>query len=253
MKSKNEALGPRLSNLTKAERGCLIIWLTKVMPPHSLKIFEAFISEEEPYKENRDIVRRGIPSAERERFDLGDMKYSEIKRTIPGISDGSLRAGLKFLTQKGFLVHRKKLYRISQDPNLQGAMRNMAQLATRLYGIDDPEMPDITFYPLELEKDVVRLTVREVNLERMLPDYGARLVRNGKVIGRLWSLAEESDEPGKLAFSDEDGNRTMSSRDCFFSCTVEPGNYRLEITYKEENTASLEWQIDVKRRLKNVQ
>jgi hypothetical protein len=51
------------------------------MPPHSLKIFEAFISEEEPYKENRDVVRRDIPSAERERFDLGQMKYSEIKRT----------------------------------------------------------------------------------------------------------------------------------------------------------------------------
>ena len=129
----------------------------------------------------------------------------------------------------------------------------MAQLATRLYGIDDPGIPNIIFYPVEMEKDVVRITVRTVNLERMLPDYGARLERNGKVIGRLWSLAEESDEPGKLAFSDEDGNRTMSSRDCFFSCTVEPGNYRLEITYKEENVASLEWQIDVKRRLKNVQ
>jgi hypothetical protein len=253
VKSKNEALGPRLTNLTKAERGCLIIWLTKVMPPHSLKIFEAFISEEEPYKENREIVRRDVPPAEWERFDLGDMKYSEIKRTIPGISDGSLRAGLKFLTRKGFLVHRRKLYRISQDPNLQGAMKNMAQLATRLYGIDDPGVPDITFYPVELEEDVVRVTVRDASLERMLSDYGARLLRNDSVVGRLWSLFEEGDEPGKLSFSDEDGNRTLSSRDCFFSCTVEPGSYRLEITYKEENIASLEWQMDAKRELKNVQ
>jgi hypothetical protein len=222
------------------------------MPPHSLKIFEAFISEEEPYKENRDSVRRDIPSAERERFDVGDMKYSEIKRTIPGISDGSLRAGLKFLTQKGFLVHRKKLYRISQDANLQGAMRNMAQLATRLYGIDDPEVPNITFYPLEMEKDVVRMTIRTINLERMLSDYQAKLIRNGKVIGRLWSLAEESDEPGKLAFSDEDGSRTLSTRDCFFSFTVEPGNYRLEITYKEVDIASREWQIDAEGELNNA-
>jgi hypothetical protein len=45
----------------------------------------------------------------------------------------------------------------------------------------------------------------------------------------------------------------LSSRDCFFSCTVEPGSYRLEITYKKENIASLEWKMDAKRELKNVQ
>jgi hypothetical protein len=223
------------------------------MPPHSLKIFEAFISEEEPYKENRDIVRHGIKSGERERFDLGEMTYTEIKRTIPGISDGSLRAGLKFLTQKGFLVHKKKLYRISQDPNLHGAMKNMAQLATRLYGIDDLEVPDISFYPVEIEEDVVRLTARAVNLERRLSDYGARLARNGETIGRLWKLSEDDKDAGKLAFSDEDGSRTLSTRDCFFSCTVEPDNYRLEVTYKEENITSLEWQIDVSKRLKEKQ
>jgi hypothetical protein len=34
---------------------------------------------------------------------------------------------------------------------------------------------------------------------------------------------------------------------------VEPDNYRLEVTYKEENITSLEWQIDVSKRLKEKQ
>jgi len=222
------------------------------MPPHSLKIYEAFISDEEPYGKNREIVRSGVPSDDRRRFDSGEMTYTEIKRTIPGISDGSLRAGLRFLTRKGFLVHKKKIYRISDDHNLHGALLHIAHLATKLYGIEDTETPAISFYAVEIEKNVARLTAREVTLERRLSDYGAKLVRNGLVIGRVWRLSEEGKDPGKLAFGDEDSSRTLSARDCFISCTLEPGNYRLEISYKEEIIASVEWQIDAKMKIRTV-
>ncbi|UCD91879.1 MAG: hypothetical protein JSV43_06480 [Methanobacteriota archaeon] len=233
-----------MSNLTRDEKGCLIIWLTKVMPPHSLKIFEAFISIEEPYLGNRKIVRSRVPTGEQNRFDMGEMTYTEIKKTIPGISDGSLREGLRFLEQKGFLIHERKLYRISDDPNLHAALRNIAQLATKLYGIEDEEFPTIEFYPIIIEDEVVRLTTKYVSLERGLAQYSATLARGNTVIGRIWNLSKEQEDSGKLGFSDDDNSRTLSARDTFFSLALDPGPYRLDIIFKGDEIASVEWSLD---------
>ena len=222
------------------------------MPPHSLKIFEAFISIEEPYQGNRETIRSRVPKEQQVRFDRGEMTYTEIKKTIPGISDGSLREGLRFLRKKGFLMHNRKFYKISDDPNLHAALRNIAQLATKLYGIEDVEMPNVDFYPARVEDDVVRLTTKYVSLERGLSQYGAILARDRTIIGRIWDLSKEQEDSGKLGFSDEDNSRTLNARDSFFSLILDPGDYRLDILFKGDRTASLEWKIDAKEGLKNT-